>query len=297
MAAATGEERSVHDVGPGDHLCLTFADDAERRPVVAEYLSAGLSRGERVLYFVDRTTPGIVLDWLASTGVDTGPALLDGRLRVVPATDSYLASGRFDPATMVTTVRREVDASVAEGFAGLRICGEMGWAAREGVATAELAEYEREVDALFAERPVSAVCQYDVRLFAADRLDVLDGCHRGSLAPSPLYGGDSLRLVPTGRADRRRLRVVGTVDDGTRGHFVAALDAVLHRPGDVVLDMSDLDFIDVAGLRALADVAARLGGYRRVRIEHLAPVLCDVVRLVGWDRVPGLVLRSEEDIA
>ncbi|WP_199440211.1 MEDS domain-containing protein [Umezawaea beigongshangensis] len=287
----------MRDIVPGDHLCLTFADDAEQRPVVTEYLSAGLSRGERVLCFVDRTTPGIVLDWLASTGVDTGAALLGGRLRLVPAADSYLASGRFDAAAMVGTVRREVDASLAEGFSGLRICGEMSWAVRESVGTAELARYEREVDAVFAGRPVSAVCQYDARLFGPDQLEVLDGCHRGSVEPPPLRGHDSLRLVPAGRAGRRRLRVIGTVDDRTHDHFVAALDAVLHRPGDVVLDLSALDFIDVAGLRALANAAARLGGHRRMRLAHPAPVLCEVVRLLGWDRTPGLVLLPEGDVA
>lgn len=293
MTASAGRERQVRDVEPGDHLCLSFADDAEQRRVVTEYLSAGLAGGERVLYFADRHTPSTVLDWLAPTRVDTGSALVKGQLRVVAAEDSYLEAGRFDARTMTATLRREIDNSVASGFRGLRICGEMSWALRGVPGADQLEEYERGVGAVFEGQPVSAICQYDTRLFAPDRLDVLDRCHRGAVEPAPLHSDGLLRLVPSYRAGERCLRVIGTVDNRTHHHLVAALNTTLDWPGDVVVDMSALEFIDVAGLRALADTAVRLGGDRRLRIEHLVPALCEVVRLVGWDRTSGLVLVSE----
>jgi len=290
VTTTTARERQVRDIGPGDHACLSFADDAEQRRVVTEYVATGVANAERVLYFADRQPPSAVLGWLEAAGVDTGEAVARGRLSVVTADDSYLATGRFDSGAMVDALRREARDSTAAGFDGLRVCGDMGWALR-GIPGAEhLEEYERAVDAVFREERASAICQYDARLFTPDRLAALDGCHRSSVEQRPLHSGALLKLVPTIRSGRHGLRVVGTVDNRTHRHFNAALGTARGWPGDLVVDMSALTFIDVAGLRALADTATRLGAGRHLRIEHLALALCDVVRMVGWDRTPGLSL-------
>ncbi|WNV85591.1 MEDS domain-containing protein [Umezawaea sp. Da 62-37] len=286
-------ERQVGDVGLGGHACLSFADDAEQRRVVTEYLSAGVADGHRVLHFADRQAPATVLGWLEAAGVDTGSAVARGQLSVVTADESYLASGRFSSSAMVDALRREVDAGVAAGFGGLRVCGEMSWALRGIPGAEELDEYERAVDAVFREGRASAICQYDARLFPPDRLDALDRCHRLSVEQPPLHSSALLRLVPAVRSGRHCLRVIGMVDNRTLRHFTAALGTARDWPGDIVVDMSALRFIDVAGLRDLADTAAHLGGGRRLRIEHLAPALCHVVRLVGWDRAPGLTLVAD----
>ncbi|MGW0917130.1 MEDS domain-containing protein [Streptomyces sp. NPDC002784] len=53
-------------MGHGDHLCLAFADDAEKCRVVTAYVLGGLRRGERVMYFADQSTPEQVLDYPGS---------------------------------------------------------------------------------------------------------------------------------------------------------------------------------------------------------------------------------------
>ncbi|WP_447002209.1 MEDS domain-containing protein [Saccharothrix isguenensis] len=272
---------------------MSFADDAEQRTTVTEYLSTGLAAGDRVLYFADRQSPSTVLGWLTSTGVDTGSALLDGQLRVVTAEDSYLAAGRFTPAAMIATLRQEVDDSLVSGFRGLRVCGEMSWALRGVTGSERLEDYEREVDEVFTGRPMSAICQYDARLFPTDRLETFQHCHRGSVEPAPLHSDSLLRVIPAVRSGARCLRVIGTVDQRTNHHLARVLDAAVDGSGDLVVDVSATEFIDIAGVRALADTAARLGGDRTLRVEHLAPALREVFRLVGWDRTPGLVLVTE----
>ncbi|MET1076093.1 MAG: MEDS domain-containing protein, partial [Umezawaea sp.] len=237
--------------------------------------------------------PSAVLGWLEDAGVDTGPAVARGQLSVVTADESYLASGRFSSDAMIDSLRQEVHATASAGFRGLRVCGDMGWALRDVPGAEELEEYERAVDAVFLTFGASAICQYDARLFPADRVDAIDRYHRLSVEPRPLHSSALLRLLPGTRSDNHRLRVVGTVDHRTIRHFTKALGSARGWPGDIVVDMSALEFIDVAGLRALADTATLLDSGRRLRIEHLAPALCDVVRLVGWDRTPGLTLVSD----
>lgn len=290
MITRSLRERPVEDLDRGDHVCLAFADDAEQRRVVSAYLSAGLSRGERVLYFADQQRPSTVLSWLRSAGVDPGPALTRGQLRVVTADDSYLAAGGFDAATMVETLEREVDASLAAGYTGFRVSGEMGWGLRGIPGADQLAAYETAVNAVFESRPASAICQYDARLFSPAELRVFDRCHPGAVELEPVYRHGLLRIVPAFRDGERALRVVGTVDLRTTGALVDALEAALRWPGDVVVDMGALEFIDLAGLRALAHAARRLPAGRRLRVVDLAPPLCHVIGLAGFDRHPALVV-------
>ncbi|MFD3546760.1 MEDS domain-containing protein [Streptomyces sp. NPDC058655] len=292
MITQTDRELRVHDVGHGDHVCLAYADDAEQRRVVTAYVSAGLERGERVLYLADQDAPGRVLDWLASAGWDPRRALASGGLVVTTAEEGYLADGSFDAEAMVATLRREVEDSLAAGYRGFRVSGEMGWALRGVPGTEQLERYETRVTEVFAGQAASAICQYDARRFGPDALDAFDRCHPGAVEPAELYGSAGLRLLPSFRAGRRALRVVGTVDYRATEALAGALETALQWPGDVWVDMSELEFIDLAGVRALARAAGRMPAGRRLHVVDLAPLMCQVISMVGWDETPSLVVSA-----
>ncbi|WP_158071238.1 MEDS domain-containing protein [Streptomyces sp. CB00455] len=269
---------------------MAFADDAEQRRVVTAYLSQGLARGERVLYFADRQDPATVLDWLRSAGARPEAAQASGQLRVLTAGAGYFPSGRFEGEPMVVTLRREVQESLQAGYTGFRVSGEMSWSLRGVPGTEQLSWYEREVTELFAGQPASALCQYDARLFDPEQLDTFERCHRGTVEADPLYEDALLRIVPSFLEGRRTVRVVGTVDYRTTGALAEALDTVLGWTGDVRVDMGALEFIDLAGLRALADSAGRFEPGRHLRVEGLAPLMCQVISVAGFDQQPGLVV-------
>ncbi|MER5873587.1 MEDS domain-containing protein [Streptomyces sp. NPDC002044] len=294
MTARADRERRVQDMAHGDHLCLAFADDAEQRRVVTAYLSAGLELGERVLYFADRRDPREVLSWLGSAGTDPRRALASGQLDVTTAGKSYLAAGSFDAEAMASSLGQEVRDSLTAGYRGFRVSGEMGWALRDVPGTDQLERYERRVTEVFAGQPASAICQYDARRFGPRALDAFDRCHPGAVEPDALYAAPGLRLVPGFRAGQRSLRVVGTVDYRATDAFAAALETTLDWPGDVWVDMSALEFIDLAGVRALAHAAGRLPADRRLHVVDLAPLLCQVVGMVGWDETPSLIVTARE---
>ncbi|WP_198679199.1 MEDS domain-containing protein [Thermomonospora amylolytica] len=294
MITRDSRERRIQDVDHGDHLCLTFADDAERRRVVTAYVRDGLERGERVLYFADQSAVPEVLGWLRAAGVRTAPALAGGQLLVTTAEDGYLAAGAFDPDAMVATLVKETRDSLAAGYTGLRVSGEMGWALRGVPGGERLGEYETKVNQVFADSPASAVCQYDARRFDAAQLDDFDRRHPRAVELEPLYSDGLLRLVPSFRSGRWTLRVTGTVDYRTVDALAAAMESALDWPGDVWVDMSELEFIDLAGVRVLAHVAERLPEGRRVHVANLAPLLCQVVGLVGWDEEPSLIVTPRE---
>ncbi|MFJ9078792.1 MEDS domain-containing protein [Streptomyces sp. NPDC102278] len=297
MITRAGRQRSVQDMGHGDHLCLAFADDAEQRRVVSAFVSAGLERRERVLYFADQNAPREVLGWLRSAGIDPDPFLISGQLLVTAAADSYLATGSFSADTMVASLRQELADSLRAGYSGFRVSGEMGWALRKVPGAEQLAEYETKANEVFSGHQASAVCQYDARLFAPAELDAFDQCHPGAVELAEFHAGAGLRLVPAFRSGQRALRVVGTVDYQATEVLEDALEIALGWPGDVWVDMSELAFIDLAGVRALIHAANRLPAGRRLHVVDLAPLLSQVISMVGWDEAPSLVVGDREATA
>ncbi|MDQ1033688.1 anti-anti-sigma factor [Streptomyces sp. V3I8] len=294
MIAYDTRERAVGETGHGDHLCLAFTDDAEQRRVAVAYLLDGLRRGERVMYFADRSTPEQVLDWLRGAGADPAPALAKGQLTVTTAGGSYLAGGPFDPDAMVATLHQEVAGSLRAGYTGFRVSGEMGWVLRDTPGAERLGEYETKVNEVFTGRPASAICQYDARRFDPAVLHDFDRRHSGSVEQEPLHTGSMLRLVPSFRDGQRSLRVVGDVDHHSAQALAAALETTLDWPGDIIVDMSGLQFIDLAGVRALVRAAERLPAGRCLHVVDLAPMLSHVMHVVGWDQVPSLTVTARE---
>ncbi|GHH51946.1 STAS domain-containing protein [Streptomyces candidus] len=88
------------------------------------------------------------------------------------------------------------------------------------------------------------------------------------------------------------LRVEGVVDVHGHRHLSEALEAVAQTAGDVHLDLSGLEFLDLGGLRLLMDFARSRPEGRQVELAGLAPHLRQVITLVGWDETPGLRLRA-----
>lgn len=290
----SGTVKQVGRIRRGDHLCLTFDTDDEQREVVTAFVLAGLSEGEKVVYFSDGTGRERISAWLREHGVDARAAWARGQLELRAAAATYLVAGTFDPGAMRTALAASAAEARRDGFAGLRATGEMSWALRTLTDLDCLAGYERGVRQLYDSGEVTSLCQYDRRLFgpAADRLARL---HPWIVEADALHDDGTLRVTPMFAP--RGLRIAGTVDHGTGPALAATLNRSLgDGGGDVHLDMSTLDFIDLAGLRVLVRAASDLGD-RRLHVLNLAPALRQVMDLVGWGDAPGLVLRGDRSSA
>lgn len=105
---------------------------------------------------------------------------------------------------------------------------------------------------------------------ASDVFD--DGVLRITLMEPPPYG----------------LVLAGEADESGYNPLVAALMRLLGDgtgPPEVHLDLSGLEFCDAAALHAMV---APAGNGRRVVLYRPAPALQALVRIVGWDELPGL---------
>lgn len=168
-----GEEHDITDIAglrPGDHLCCLYETEEEHRALVTPYIRQGLERNEKVFYIVDAHTSEEILAYLRSDDLDVEAYLASGQLSILTRDDSYMREGIFDPDGMISLLRSETDLALEQGYACLRVTGEMTWALRGLPGSERLIEYEAKLNDFFPGSRAMAICQYDRRRFSPEIL-------------------------------------------------------------------------------------------------------------------------------
>ncbi len=181
-----------HPHPAGTHMCLLYADDSERWPVITEYVSSGLANHERVGCFVDVETPEEFVDQVRGADPADRDQWGPDQLQVSAASDVYCPDGSFDVERMLQTLADGHRDSIASGFAGFRVTGEMTWSRRMGTPSRDLVEYEARINVLVRTVPTTAICQYDSRAFDGATLYDILSVHpmvivRGQVMSNPYY--------------------------------------------------------------------------------------------------------------
>jgi anti-anti-sigma factor len=101
-------------------------------------------------------------------------------------------------------------------------------------------------------------------------------------------------LASDGNLDVRAdgtLAPAGWLDVTSLGTLVGPLGAAVRRGDDVAIDLGDVDFVDVTGLRLLADAARELHARgRRLVVSHVPPPVPAMLSLLGLEKSEGLVV-------
>jgi anti-anti-sigma factor len=277
---------AVTNMVPGHHACLFYASEAERQAALLCFLRAGLEAGERVVYLAGDGRA----DSFASEDHELSADLSSGQLQVHDAEAMYLADGPFDPDRMIERLATDIAAARDEGFAGYRVAGDMEWSLSSAASAQALLDYEDGVDALLHRSGATALCQYDRRRFDLSALGeaacvhplILSDCSAGAASPHEL-------LVEPG--PRQELVLRGEVDCSNSSSLTHSLEAAIARKSELRLDLRELSFIDVAGLRALGRAGERLeaaGG----RLTLISPRLL-MTRLLAMLEIDGPLTIEE----
>jgi len=84
------------------------------------------------------------------------------------------------------------------------------------------------------------------------------------------------------------LKLTGEID-ATNAHLVErALREHARAGGPLHLDLSELSFCDVAGIRALVSYAQPLEGDRKLILHGMPAQIEKVMNVMGWSELPGL---------
>jgi len=288
--------RAVGRMRPGDHLLLGYATDEEREAVLAAFLLDGLASGHRSLVLTSATAPPhVALGFLSRHGCDVPHALGTGRLRIDARFGTAQALWDLDER-----VRREAEEAVAEGFLGLRVVLEVVRGPGDD-AFKELRDTEGLLEPVFQSLPVLAVCQYDRRVFDTRDLTPMDDLHHGHAVADHVWQDELLSITRTFTPPG--LALAGEVDDSNVTAVARALHTEAERaatrtgnPHRTRLSLREVSFIDVGALRLLVHTGLSLhalGG--SLLLAGVAPHIRRVMRVTGWDAVPGLEIERRHE--
>jgi anti-anti-sigma regulatory factor len=254
----------------GDHLGCAFDSPAQQQELVIDFVRAGLEQDDRVWYFADSNEPQYVLDLLKSAGMDIDRALDRGQLAVFTGRESYLEELPFSPERMLSAVHEAVDEALAAGYNGVHFLSEMEWATRDVPGVERLEEWEQLIADFYATRPAAGLCQFGRTHFEHARLKRLIELHPRE-AQLPLVSENGLLRVTEAAAGDDGdawLRLTGEGDLSSMAVLKRALASTRGAGGDVHIDASRLEFMDLAGARYLVDTAARLAPERRIVLHQ-----------------------------
>jgi hypothetical protein len=162
----------------GHHICTLYASPEEQLQAAAEYIKAGLGRGERCLYICDEHTVEKLPTALQKDGIDVANEEARGALLLVTKSDVHLKGGHFAADRMISLLHQTVKDALDAGFSGLCIGGDMAWVMDLAPGTEELAEYESRVNEFFAKNRALGLCQYNRKTLLHEFLDHCIATHR-----------------------------------------------------------------------------------------------------------------------
>lgn len=98
-----------------------------------------------------------------------------------------------------------------------------------------------------------------------------------------------LRVAFTGQP--ATLRLTGVIDESTHGLLRKALSRATQTPEDgLLIDMSEVEFCDLGGVRAILSVAIRPVAPRRVTLTGLPAETRTIIHILGWQVTPGVAI-------
>lgn len=153
--------RAIEKIGVHDHLCLLYETQAEQFAAIIPFMRIGLERGEKCLYVVDDNTAAVVVKAMLAEGIDVATASSSGQLALVSKQEAYLKQGYFDPDWMIAFLQSATEAAKADGFAALRVTGEMTWVLGGDPGSERVMEYEAKLNYFFPANDALAICQYN----------------------------------------------------------------------------------------------------------------------------------------
>jgi ABC-type transporter Mla MlaB component len=278
---AHGRVVEVPEPGPADHVCWIYDDPRDLDTAASRFLAGGLARGERLLVIGEGMIDTLHPDTLPFGGTDA--LLATGALEILDLSTAYVGSAQFTPERQLAFYDAATRKALEDGFTGLRVAAEASALAADPASRAILVRWEQLADGFVAGGSgFTAMCAYRSDLGTEALADV------ASVHPvvRGIEGEPQFQVFHDGN----RLVLSGSVDTFTASRLGRVLgeSSAARRP--TILDLSLLEFVDVAGCRVLARWASGPGGPLQVLgasrlVQRMWPLLgLDAVAPVSFER-------------
>jgi anti-anti-sigma factor len=105
----------------------------------------------------------------------------------------------------------------------------------------------------------------------------------------PLYDDGALRITQM-PGPGPGYALAGEIDEAALPMLARRLGEIAAELREVHLNLADLDYADLAGLRVIVGLAD--AGRRSVVLHQLPPHLRAILNIVGWDTAPGVQIAA-----
>jgi anti-anti-sigma factor len=232
----TGDSSLLRVLPAGSLVCWVVDDPSAYTDSAVQVLRDGRSAGDKTVAFGPEDSEALVV--LRADAMMTADPLV-----------AFLDGGPLVPDTMFTMLREQSARARAEGFEGLRIVADMDWLLPVHPTSGEIAAFELLLDRIVKELQATVVCAYRRSSFDTAAITGALSVHPTDLG---IVEAPQFRLIA---GDNGTWYLSGEVDLAVASTFVAAFTAAVSPPS--VVDVSDLEFIDVAGMRTIAQACKR----------------------------------------
>jgi anti-anti-sigma factor len=219
-----------------------------------------------------------------------GSAIGRGQLELRSAQESYLPDGRLEIERMLELLRDEHATALADGYAGLSTTGDMSWALSGAPGCEDLLEYERRLEAMPRPDTLRMLCRYDHARHGAGGMAAMKAVHELDVSPAMAAIGRIGDLSAAQLVGDGTLRLAGELDFESADALVSLLAAQFH--GELRLDLADLSFVDVAGMRALRGRTAQ-----QLRLVAASDSVTRLLELLAWDTDPAVAWVPDTELA
>lgn len=260
---------------PGDHSYLVYTDDDDLRSSASRFLTHGLELGQRVGYFAwgNRAALRRHVD---VAGVDE--LIARGAVSLISLDDHFRRDEVPDPTTLVAFWSDATTAALDAGFSALRVVTDTTpWVEQERQRS-DFLHTEQHVDRYRLEHPFTQLCVGNMQVLEEQALAETGCIHpstTGLALPFHLHATTDADFALDGEIDADAVplleRVLSTAPGGVAGR-------------ELVIDATDLRFIDHHGLLAL-ERHARRSGIPAIVLRNAAPVAAKVAELLDLSRL------------
>ena len=212
MKSACGRSQTVHRFAKfghnvrmpnafrhGDHVCSIHETEEEQLTAAAAFIADGIGRGERGLYVAESgDTIRRLRDALGATGLDAGALAARGALIELTYAQAYLEGDRFDMERMLRLVSGAIAEALADGFSGLRACGDMAWLLSGAPGCEQAGEYEARLNRVITGARACVLCQYNRKKLAPCAIDMALTTHPTAVVEGQLKFNPFFQVVPPG---------------------------------------------------------------------------------------------------
>jgi len=273
---AAGADAQITELAVDDHACLTFGEEEELLDLTAAFVRDGLAAGLKVVW-LSGAAPHPAASELTRRGIAVEEAAGRGQLMAAGCEGRLLLGQAFLADAATGWLKEQVELSREEGFPGLRVAVDMGWALRPVTGIEELPLFEEGIAGLLGGGTASVLCQYDRGRFDPVTLATVAAFHTRSVAAATYHADAVLRIcrqyAPPG------IRIAGEIDYQAEEPLALALAEAVRLDSDVVINMTALAFADARCTAVIADAARAMAASREVVLACRPGVAAGFARL------------------